>query len=301
MKKFYLKYLLALLLFGSNGIVASHIALNSYEIVLFRSLIGCLFLIAVFLVSGQKFQVWNKKRHFAYLIVSGAAMGASWMFLYEAYVQVGVSVATLAYYCGPVIVMVLAPLIFRETITAAKIIGFLSVMAGMVFVNFQSLHQSGFTWGLLCGVLSAVSYSVMIIFNKKAKGTTGLENTLCQLMMSVLTVGLFILVKQGVHIDIPPQSIFPLLLLGIVNTGVGCYLYFSSIPNLPAGSVALCGYMEPVSALLFSSVLLSERLTVLQLIGTALILGGAAFGECFHRKGALESTGQINDTASPKI
>jgi hypothetical protein len=33
MNKAYLKYIAALLLFGSNGIVASHISLNSYEIV----------------------------------------------------------------------------------------------------------------------------------------------------------------------------------------------------------------------------------------------------------------------------
>lgn len=40
MKPAHLKYLFALLLFGSNGIVASSIALNSYEIVFLRTLIG---------------------------------------------------------------------------------------------------------------------------------------------------------------------------------------------------------------------------------------------------------------------
>jgi len=301
MKKAYVKYFLAMFLFGSNGVVASHIALSSYEIVLFRSLIGCLFLIVVFLASRQKFLIWKNKRHFAYLIVSGAAMGASWMFLYEAYVQVGVSVATLAYYCGPVIVMVLAPVIFREKITAAKVVGFFSVTAGMVFVSFPSLTQSGFSWGLLCGLLSAAAYALMIIFNKKATSSTGLENTLCQLTVSALTVGLFILFKQGLHISVPARSIFPLLLLGVVNTGVGCYLYFSSIPKLPAVSVALCGYMEPVSALIFSAAFLSERLTALQLVGTALILGGAAFGECWHRKGDPENTAQIHGAVPPEI
>ena len=35
MNKSYFKYILALLLFGSNGIVASYISLTSYEIVFF--------------------------------------------------------------------------------------------------------------------------------------------------------------------------------------------------------------------------------------------------------------------------
>jgi len=36
--------------------------------------------------------------------------------------------------------------------------------------------------------------------------------------------------------------------------------------------------------------MLGERLTILQFIGTALILGGAVFGELFHRKSALAAT-----------
>ncbi len=96
-KSAYLKYIAALLLFGSNGIVASHIALSSYEIVFTRTLIGSSFLVLIFLLSKQQVQFWKNKAHLLYLVISGVAMGTSWMFLYEAYAQIGVSVATLAY------------------------------------------------------------------------------------------------------------------------------------------------------------------------------------------------------------
>lgn len=39
-RRAFVKYLCALLLFGLNGIVANQIALNSYEIVFLRTLIG---------------------------------------------------------------------------------------------------------------------------------------------------------------------------------------------------------------------------------------------------------------------
>lgn len=45
MTKTYFKYFLALLLFGLNGIVASHITMNSYEIVFTRTLIDAIFII----------------------------------------------------------------------------------------------------------------------------------------------------------------------------------------------------------------------------------------------------------------
>jgi drug/metabolite transporter (DMT)-like permease len=279
MRQAYFKYISALLLFGSNGIVASYIPLNSYEIVFTRTLIGSLFLIAIFILSKEKFRGWKNKKHFGYLIISGAAMGASWMFLYEAYRQIGVSIATLAYYCGPVIVIVLAPLIFRERLTASKILGLFAVLLGMFFVNGSALMKSGFSWGLFCGVMSAFMYAFMVIFNKKATSITGLENSIYQLSVSFFTVMIFMSIKQGMIISFAPKSILPILFLGIVNTGVGCYLYFSSIQKLPAQSVAICGYLEPLSALIFSALLLQERLMLVQAVGAILILGGSTLGE----------------------
>lgn len=283
-----LKYLIALLLFGSNGIVASYITLSSYEIVFTRTLIGALSLVVIFAFSKQKMRFWRNKAHFFYLLVSGISMGVSWMFLFEAYRQIGVSVATLAYYCGPVIVMMLSKIVFKEKITSVKIIGFLAVLLGMIFVNQQAFLQDQVSWGLVFGVLAAVMYAFMVIFNKKAESITGLENPMWQLITSFVTVALYLVFQQGFAIRIGSENLLPVLFLGIVNTGVGCYFYFSSISDLPVQSVAILGYLEPLSALLFSAALLGESLSFLQIIGAALILGGAAFGELFQQKRLLK-------------
>ncbi len=284
MKKAYFKYIAALLLFGSNGIVASHISLSSYEIVFTRTLIGSLFLILIFVFSKQNVQFWKNKSHLLYLVISGVAMGASWMFLYEAYAQIGVSIATLAYYCGPVIVMILSPIIFREKMTSTKLLGFLTVIIGMFCVNGQALSQGKSVWGLIYGILSAIMYAFMVIFNKKAVSITGLENPMWQLITSFITVAIFLGLKQGFSVNIAPGNLAPILLLGIVNTGIGCYFYFSSIGNLPVQTVAICGYLEPLSALLFSAALLGEKLSFVQIVGAVLILGGAVFAELFRQK-----------------
>jgi drug/metabolite transporter (DMT)-like permease len=285
--KAYFKYIVALLLFGSNGIVASHIALTSYEIVFTRTLIGSLFLILVFVFSKQKLKIGRHMPHLFFLVISGVAMGASWMFLYEAYAQIGVSLATLAYYCGPIIVMVLSPLLFREKVSSAALLCLLAVAVGMLCVNGQALFQRSASWGLWFGILSAVMYAFMVIYNKKAVSITGLENPMWQLITSFLTVAVFVGLKQGFSINRLEGNWVPILILGIVNTGVGCYFYFSSIGDLSVQTVAIFGYIEPLSALLFSAALLGETLSALQIAGAVLILGGAAFGERFRGKPAL--------------
>lgn len=273
------KYLCALLLFGLNGIVSSHIALNSYEIVFLRTMIGSILLICIFLFSKENFHWKEYKKDFFYITLSGIAMGTSWMFLYEAYQQIGISYASLLYYCGPVIVMILSPLLFKEKLTFPKIAGFLIVIVGIVLVNGKIAVGKANTWGLVCGLLSAFMYFFMVVLNKKSVKITGMENAVIQLTVSFLAVAVFVGFRQSFVIHVPVSSWSWILILGLVNTGIGCYLYFSSLSKLPVQTVAVCGYLEPLSAVIFATLLLNEKMTVTQYIGTVCIIGGAMIGE----------------------
>ena len=278
MKKPFIKYIISLLLFGTNGIVASFIDLSSYEIVFFRTLIGSILLIAIFFITGGKPTFHKNKKDLFFIAISGVAMGTSWLFLYEAYAQLGVSVASLCYYCGAVIVMVLSPIVFKERLTAVKIIGFIAAVCGIVLVNGVGAESIN-AWGLFCGLMSAVTYSFMVMFNKKSQKVTGLENSMLQLFIAFLSVAIFRTVKNGFCFSVSRESIIPILILGVINTGIGCYFYFSSIGKLPVQTVAIFGYLEPVSAVVFSVLLLRETISPIQIVGAVLIVGGAIFAE----------------------
>ena len=110
--------------------------------------------------------------------------------------------------------------------------------------------------------------------NKKAEAIEGIENALLQLMGSFFTVALFVGIQTGYHFSIGTQHYLPILLLGFGSTGIGCYLYFSSIGKLPAQSVALLGYLEPLAAVLCSTLFLHETLNQWQIIGCLLVVSG---------------------------
>ncbi len=280
----FVKYVCALLLFGLNGIVASHIALNSYEIVFLRTLIGSVLLISVFLLGKGRFHWKEQRRDTVFIVLSGIATGASWMFLYEAYQQVGVSFASLLYYCGPVIVMILSPLIFKERLTMPKIVGFLIVLVGIAIVNGKMAVGRGNTWGLFCGAMSAVMYFFMVTLNKQTREIVGLKNAVLQLTVSFLAVAVFVGIKQAFVIHVPVSSWPWILVLGLVNTGIGCYLYFSPLSELPVQTVAVCGYLEPLSAVVFATLLLGEKMSAFQYIGAVCIIGGAMIGELIDHR-----------------
>ena len=67
------KYILGCLLFGSNGIVASFIDLNSYKIVWLHNMLGSILLVSIFILSKREWTFYRYKKQFLSLIISGIA------------------------------------------------------------------------------------------------------------------------------------------------------------------------------------------------------------------------------------
>ena len=289
-KKALIKYLLALLLFGSNGFVASFISLTSYETVMTRSVLGSVLLIALYFLTGHRLDFLRHKRDLAFIALSGIAMAADWLFLFEAYTRIGVSLSILINYFGPAIVIALSPLVLQERIQPRKVAALAAAIVGVVLVSGSAAVEGLNLWGLACAILSAASYAAMVLANKKAERVTGMDNSLVQLFVTMLTVVLFVGAKQGLYIPVKTGELLPILWLGLVNTGVGCYFYFSSIGRISAQSVGVLGYLEPLSGVLLASLLLGEQMTALQAAGAVLIIGGALFGELAKpKKGRLSA------------
>lgn len=53
-RKEYTKYILSLILFGSNGIIAGFISLPSTEIVFWRTMIGSILLVLIYIMKEKK-------------------------------------------------------------------------------------------------------------------------------------------------------------------------------------------------------------------------------------------------------
>ena len=283
MKNAYIKFILAAVIFGTNGIIASHIPLSSYEIVLTRTVLGGFFL----LILATARREWGSLRRasrtsLVWLVLSGLFLSGNWLFLYEAYQHIGVSLATLMCYCGPILIMILSYFVFHESFTVPKVSAMVIVTVGILCINGADVQAHGLSWGLVCGFLSAVCFALLVIAMKKVSGIGGILSPACQLLVASLVVAAVTLSMPTAPVSLDMTHIACMVCLGIVNTGLGYYLYFSGVQRLSAQSVSICGYMEPLTALALSAILLGESLTLLQWIGAACILGGVALSELWH-------------------
>ena len=277
--KYYVMYIVSLLIFGSNGVFASHIDLSSAEIVCMRTLIGSAALILVLLASRTKVDWLIMKREAAKLVAAGICLGVNWALLFEAYKLMSVSIATLTYYTAPIIVLLLSPVLLKEKQGARAYIGMAAAVVGLVLAVGVG-DTSVTAQGLLVGLGSAVFYAGLIVFNKKIDGVTGLTLTTVEMIIAACVMLPYVLLTGG-HVGFPAdtEGTLYLIFLCLVNTGLACWLYFSSMNKLPARAVALFGYVDPVSALIFSAVFLGDRLGFAQIAGAVLVFAGAAFGQ----------------------
>ena len=282
LRLFYGMYILSMLIFGTNGILVHHISLASSQIILMRTLIGGLLLTLIVLLRGG-FDREGIRADALPLLLGGSVLGLNWVALFEAYRQLNVSLATLIYYVGPILVLLFSPLLFREKLNSRKITSVVFVAVGLVCIS-GSIALGGMNiTGLLTAIVSALFYATVIIFNKRIKHTDGLQTSALELDIAFVIVLIYMLLTVG--LPHPIASDIPwIAAIGLINTGLAYLLYFSALQKLPAQSAALISYIDPVSALVFSAIFLHESMTPVQILGAVLIIGGAVFGELKSRK-----------------
>ena len=161
--------------------------------------------------------------------------------------------------------------------TNNKLIGIFLVLIGMVLINFKAFSKNGLSKGSFLAFISALFFAVMTISNKKSNTVVGFECSCLQLVSAFAVTAVYCFCKHGIYLSVKTSDILPLLFIGVINTGIGCWFYFSSMHDIPSQTLSVLGYIEPLSAVLFSAFFIHESLSALQIAGGLLILGGSAF------------------------
>lgn len=272
----------AMVIFGTLGVFTRNIGVTSGELALYRAVLACV-LIGVYLVFIKKggLNLKNTGRELPLLLASGIAMGINWILLFQAYRYTTISAATLSYYFAPVIVTVVSPLLFHERLTAKQIICFVMSTLGLVLIigTGGGEETAGIT-GILFGLGAAVFYAAVILLNKFIKNVAGIQRTILQMLAAVVTLLPYVALSSGFNLNLLDGTGWACLLtVGLFHTGITYCLYFSALKDLTGQEAAILSYIDPLVAVIISVLLLGEPMTLMQLIGGALILGFTLWNE----------------------
>ena len=279
--------ILSMLIFGTIGIMRRLIPLSSSLLAFTRGILGGTYLVIYMALTKRKVEK-TERRDMLLLILTGAFIGLNWVFLFESYNYTSVSTATMCYYMQPVFVMILSPIFLKEKLTLKKSFCALVSVIGMLFVSgvFGGGEISGDdTIGILYGLLAAFLYASVIILNKKTGKVDAYRKTSVELFAASVTILPYLLLTGDfTSVSISHSSVLLVLVVGVFHTGIAYTMYFSSMKSLRAGSVAMLSYIDPVSALILSSLILGEKMALPGWIGAGMIILSAFVSECGRKK-----------------
>ena len=277
----------SMLIFGTVGLVRVNIALPSAFIAMVRGFLGAAFILLVLLLGKSRLDLKAIKNNALYLVLSGAFIGVNWILLFESFRFTTVATATLCYYMAPVFVVVASPFILKARVSPLKWACVIVALLGMTLVSepwSMGIGDDG-AIGILLALGAAFFYASVTLLNKKMKDISSYDTTVVQLFSASLVIVPYVIFVDDITAEMfDPTSIVLLLVLGIVHTGFAYTLFFGSIKALPADTVALFGYIDPIVAVLLSALLLKEPMTVFGIIGAVLIIASTLVSELFDKK-----------------
>ena len=279
-----LMLIFSLAVFATVGLVRRMIPMDSLLLASFRAFLGAASLYFVIRIRGRKLSMDKIRPRFWTIVLVGVIMGFNWVFLFESFNWTTVATATICYYMQPVFMIIASPFLFHERITGPKLLCVILSLIGMVFVS--GVLQVGFSGiaelkGVFFGLLAALFYAACVIWNKMIVDVPIFDRTFIEL----LAVGIVLLPIACIHGDLASLSLMTpaawawLLALGIFVTGITYGIYYTAVDRLPAQTVALYGYLDPVLAVIFSQFLLHENMGWQGLLGAVLIIGSALFSD----------------------
>lgn len=277
-----IRYLTAVVLYGTIGLLLHYIDLPSEIVVLCRAVLGTAFIAAYILWKGRRPDRHAIRKNAKWLILSGICLGLNWIFLFAAYRQTTVAVASICNYTAPIIVLALAPLLLRERATKRGILCIAAAFLGIILVSgVLSGDPAGLNLpGVGLGLMAAVCFAVIVLCNRKLRDIDSLDRTVTQLFLSALTVLPYVLLAdRGISLHPDLRSVVLVLVLGIFQTGVAYIFYFGPMGVLPVQTVAILGYVEPVVSVLCSTLILKEPLPAAGWFGAFLIIGASVISE----------------------
>jgi drug/metabolite transporter (DMT)-like permease len=246
------------------------------------------------------------RRHLPYLLAYGlllAAFNSAWTL---SVALNGAAVATVLVYSSAAFTALLGRWLLKERLDWSKLLAVAASMAGCALVA-DALDPAAWSTnlvGILTGVSSGLFYAIYSLMGRSAS-QRGLNPWTTELYTFAFAAGFLLLANLLPGGPLPGAAAHPtdllwlgsalggwavLILLAAGPTVAGFGLYNVSLTYLPSSVANLIVTLEPAFTTVMAFFLFGERLTLVQIGGSALILGGVVLLRIFEGSRAPENS-----------
>ncbi|MFD2828347.1 DMT family transporter [Leeuwenhoekiella polynyae] len=279
-KKAIYAIVIAALIAGSNGILIKAMpSLTTGAIGWFRAGVPVLFLLPGLIKANELRVKGNTK----ILVLASVINAVRTYFFLLAFVYTSVGNAVVLFYVYPLFITIIETLIYKTPIKRNQILLMLLAFAGIAvtYADKEFSFASRDFIGMLAAVLAALGYAFFVcIFKRQTHDCNRNQLLFYQNIAGALLFLPFLFGLQQVELAHIGIGVFYGLLIGIVQFS----LFFFGLKHLNATTAASLMYLEVLSAVILSFLILDEQLSWNTYLGGSFILLSSFFISRLNRK-----------------
>jgi drug/metabolite transporter (DMT)-like permease len=215
----------------------------------------------------------------SHLVVAGCLNVAGFTLL-TAFAQIATATSRVAIltYTMPIWAALLAYPILGERLNVSRGISLLLCTVGLAVLIYPLIGSSDLI-GLVLALGSAVSWAMGTVYLKWARiEADPMAVAIWQLVVGFLvTVAGVLIVEGSPHLwPVQPRALWGLAFSALFGSAFAYVFWFEIVRRLPATAASLGVLSVPVIGIVASVLILGERPTIADMVGSALILAAAA-------------------------
>lgn len=243
--------------------------LDTFEIMMYRSIVGLLIVLGVGAAAGTLDQI--TRRHMGLHLIRNIGHFTGQNLWFFAVTMIPLAQVFALEFTSPLWVLVLSPLVLGERFTRVRVIAATLGFIGILIVARPSPDSMNI--GVLTAALSAIGFAISIIFTKRLTRTESLTCILFYMTAMQVVMGLVCAGYDG-DIAVPDASTLPLLAL------IGCaglmahFCLTSALALAPATVVVPLDFVRLPLIAVVGMTFYGEPLDIFVFLGALFIFGG---------------------------
>lgn len=281
--------------------------LTPLAFVAWRALLGALSLGAFLLVlagAGRPSVAWRTvpRRQWVVVALAGTASAFMNLAIFIAFERISVALAMLGFYTYPAIVAVVVVVTGRERLDGGRILALVLALVGMALVVLgQAAPDGGVRLDLLgiALVLVAACLNVAYLFAVR-EGYLAIPAREAALAVLIISEAWYLVLSivsgqtDALGLPLSEPDVLPwLFLAGTVGAALAVVLFTAGLRILGGVRTSILMLLEPVAASVLALIVLGEALTMVQVLGGALVLGAAVLVERRSTIGSGDAMGTV--------
>ncbi len=266
---------LATVILAFNGVFAKVISLSAIPIICIRAVIAFMVLGVYMKISKRRISQISK-RDLGFIVCVGALFAIHWVTFIHAIKVSTVAIGMLSLAVVPLFTSIIESIETKKRLHKWDIIAGGMVLVGIWFLVPEFSFDNDSFKGLLIGLLSALVFSLRNVMSKNfSRKYSGEEVMLIQLGVVALSLLPF---TFGVISEVSGLDWIYLVIMGVFTTAVGHTMVLKGFEGVEAKSASVILNLQPLYAIFYAVLLLSEIPNLGVVVGGVLIIS-AVIGE----------------------